>query len=136
MKPVILLLAVICCAAACRPGTDTPVPIPNTLLARWTLTRIQSAGTGSVGEWRNADSAGQWIQFTQGGQISGTVFPQAMAWQLRDSVTVEISDASQSGGIRLFNFQIDTTARKLYLFIKPPNGMLCIEGCGGYELER
>lgn len=135
MKSFCFIVAIVCCCA-CQRNTGTPVPIPNTLLARWTLTRIQSAGTGSVGQWRDATPAGQWIEFSPNTQLSGTVFPQATAWQLRDSVTLEISDASQNGGIRLFNFQIDTAARLLRLYIKPPNGMLCIEGCGGYELGR
>ncbi len=124
--------------ASCRRTINTPdlLPIPNSLVARWTLTQIQGAGNGAPGVWRVADPQGQWMELTQNGMVSGTAFPSATGYRLVDSVTVELTDASQQGGRRLFNYQIDTVARTLRLYIKPLNGVLCIEGCGGYGFAR
>lgn len=121
---------------ACSPSVNAPVPIPNTLVARWTLTQVQSAGTGGPGVWRVATPAGQWLECKPDGTLAGTAFPAATAYRMIDSTTVEFTDLTQAGGVRLFNYTIDTVSRMLRLYIKPPNGMLCIEGCGGYGFER
>lgn len=133
-------ISCVCCSMlllkACTPSVNTPLPISNTLIARWTLTQVQSAGTGGPGVWRVANPAGQWLECRPDGTLAGTVFPAATSYRIIDSATVEFTDITQPGGVRSFHFTIDTVSRMLRLFIKPPGGMVCIEGCGGYGFER
>ena len=121
---------------ACSPSVNSPVTIPNSLIARWTLLQTQAPGIGGAGIWSTASPAGQWMELQGGGTIAGTAFPMATGYQVIDSVTLRINDPSQNAGYRLFTYRIDTVARTLTFYIKPPNGVLCFEGCGGYGFGR
>ncbi|MES2331531.1 MAG: hypothetical protein V4539_18140 [Bacteroidota bacterium] len=131
--PVLLILLILA-GIACRRSADGP--IPNTILGRWILTDKQAPGTGPPGVWSVASPAGQWMELQPGGQVSGTVFPGATSYQVLDSVTVKLTDATQTAGFRLFNYQVDTVARVLFFYIRPSNGGYCIEGCGTYKFGR
>ncbi len=132
----IVLLCVIS-AYQCTPNSNPPInSIPNNLLGRWTLTQKQAPGIGGPGLWSAATPAGQWLELQTGGQISGTAFADAISYQVVDSVTLKLIAPTQPAGYYLFNYKIDTLARTLSFYIKPPNGVLCTEGCGGYKLEK
>ena len=132
-----MILLFVLIAWQCRPNTNPPVnPIPMSLLGRWTLTQKQTAGIAGPGVWSAATPAGQWLELQTGGQISGTAFADAVSYQVIDSVTIKLTAPTQPAGYYLFNYMIDTVARSLTLYIKPPNGAVCIEGCGGYKLEK
>ncbi|HZX59516.1 MAG TPA: hypothetical protein VFE54_12350 [Mucilaginibacter sp.] len=136
---IVLLFCLIGANIVCRPGVSTPpslIPIPGSLIARWTLTDIQSAGTGGPGVWSVANPPGQWMDIQPAGQISGTAFPNATGYQVIDSLTLKVIDPSQSAGFRLFAYHVDTAARALFFYIRPPGGVACIEGCGGYRFGR
>ncbi len=132
---VALLMIMIVIGIVCRPSVDTPVS--NTLTGKWTLTDIQAPGIGPAGVWSVASPAGQWMSIQSGGQISGTVFPNASGCQVIDSVTLKLVDPSQTAGFRLFNYKVDTVAQVLFFYIRPPDGRtFCIEGCGAYKFRR
>ncbi|MDB5210250.1 MAG: hypothetical protein JWQ30_1077 [Sediminibacterium sp.] len=131
--PVLLILLILA-GIACRRSADGS--IPNTILGRWVLTDQQAASIGGPGVWSVASPSGQWMELQSSGQVSGTVFPGATGYQVLDSVTVKLTDATQTAGFRLFNYRVDTVARVLLFYIRPGNGGYCIEGCGGYKFGR
>jgi hypothetical protein len=141
MKRSLGLLAIILITTgiACTPAIIDPVPAPfaNTILGRWTLTEVQSAGTGGPGVWSTANPAGRWIDIQANGTVTGTAFPNATSFQAVDSIKFKLIDPSTQAGFHLFGHKIDTLKRELLLWILPPNGTsLCIEGCGGYRFVR
>lgn len=135
---ILLILAGMACVRSLDTPTaaPTPIPISNSILARWTLTDKQSAGTGPPGVWSVANPAGQWMEIRQNGQVSGTVFPAATGCQLIDSVTLKLIDPSEAAGFRLFNYRVDTVERALFFYIRPSNGGYCFEGCGTYKFRE
>lgn len=130
----VLLILIILAGVACVKSADDP--IPNGFLGKWVLTDKQAPGTGPPGVWSVASPAGQWMELEPGGKLRGTVFPSATGYQVLDSVTVKLTDPSESAGFRLFNYQVDTVARVLYFYIRPSNGGYCFEGCGTYKFRR
>lgn len=132
---IILLCTVI--AWQCTPNSNPPVnSIPLSLLGRWTLTQKQAPGIGGPGVWSAATPAGQWLELQNGGQISGTAFVDATGYQVVDSVTLKLIAPAQPAGYYLFNYTINNQTQTLSLAIKPTNGVLCTDGCGGYKLEK
>ena len=125
-----------------RSVSDPPVPNPpagpfaNTILGKWVLVETQAPGNGLPGAWLAAAPAGQLMDIQPGGNITGSVFPTVTGYQLTDSITVKMIDPTQTAGCRLFNYKIDTVARALFLYIRPANGALCYEGCGGLKFTR
>ncbi len=122
---------------ACSPTVNDPgLPVADSLMGKWVLTEIQGPGFGGPGIWSPASPAGQTLEIHPGGQLSGTAFPAAGSYQGVDSVTVKFIDPSQPAGYRLFWYSIDTVQHTLRFSIKPPGGVYCIEGCGGYRFKR
>lgn len=96
---ILLIVAGMAWARSLDTPTPAPIPISNSILARWTLTDKQSAGTGPPGVWSVANPVGQWMEIQQNGQVSGTIFPAATGCQLIDSVTLKLIDPSETAAI-------------------------------------
>jgi len=133
------VFALLVLGIACTPSVNNPPtgPVADSLMGKWVLTEIQGPGIGGPGVWSPASPAGQTLEIHPGGQLSGTAFPTATAYQGVDSITVKLIDPSQPAGYRLFWYSIDTVQHTLRFTIKPlPGGAFCIEGCGGYRFTR
>lgn len=118
---------------ACMVQKTDNSPFPESIYGKWVLTDTQSAGIGPPGVWAKAVPANRWMEIDQSGNITGNVFPAATGLQMVDSVSLKVIDPTQAAGFRLFSFQLDTAARVLYFYKRPPNGGFCVEGCGTYK---
>lgn len=136
MKIYPTLLLVFILAFSCSPVVNAPVLISNTVVGNWVLTAMQSPGIGGAGIWSPANPSGKTMELTSDGKVSGTAFPGVNTYQAVDSVTLKLIDPNQPAGFLLFGYHVDTVAHSLFFYIKPTNGGICIEGCGGYRFER
>jgi hypothetical protein len=138
LAALLVITGIACTRTINEPAPNNPPvqPISGNILGKWVLTDTQSAGIGPPGVWAVASPAGRWMELQATTQLNGNVFPNSTTYQLLDSVTLKVIDPSQSGGFRLFNFQLDTVNQVVYFYKRPANGGFCNEGCGTYKFVR
>lgn len=138
MKQVLVLFGLVVVLAYCTKAVDetSQQTIPTNLQGRWMLTQVQSPGYGPAGTWSAADPKGQTLAISRNGTVSGTAFASARTVQLVGNFGLKIEAPGVQAGYRLFNYQVDTVAHILFLYIQPTDGTMCNEGCGGYRFER
>jgi hypothetical protein len=138
MKQVLVLCSLVVVLAYCTRTVDETIEqsLPANITGKWTLTQVQSPGYGPAGTWSAASPSGQTMAISQNGKITGSAFPTASAVKKMGDLGLKVVDPGVQPGYRLFNYQIDTVANILFLYIQPADGAMCNEGCGGFRFER